>query len=450
MNRAVNTTRYRQLKKRIYEIIGPAVKGDTASIVFDIVLCTLVLASSAAVFIDLFNLLPDWQEGLIVFEHITVAIFIAEYLVRLWVCEYAYPECSNKFEAIKEYVTSFDSLIDLLSIFSIVFNQIPKDFAILRLVKLIKLVRLVKLSEHIHSEDQTNQTIQKIQIRTNEILDKGKDGDKLSKTYDILTITLILLSVSFILVETFPVPDIVHTVLFYIESGIAVLFSVEYVLRVWTAPLDYPNLRPDKARMHYIFSFMSLIDLLSIIPIFVANIPNATGILKIFKLCKILRLLKASRYLRGVANFGKAIQSKKKQILLSIISICVMIMICSVLMYSFENKEQPEVFNNGFSGVIYSFMVMMGSEADIAPVTPIGQGLSTVMLLLGGCMFGVPVAIVATGFEDMISEQAGEEDEEADLYELLKQYDSLDNHQKQKVAAYIKADSVSGDCGDDA
>ena len=104
--------------------------------------------------------------------------------------------------------------------------------------------------------------------------------------------------------------------------------------------------------------------------------------------------------------------------------IAVLIMICSVLMYSFENKEQPEVFTNGFSGVIYSLQLLFDADTEIAPVTTIGQILSTAMLLLGGCIVGVPIAIIATGFEDMIAEQAGDE-EDTEIYETLKLYDSM-------------------------
>ncbi len=435
-------TKYKSLKRRVHEIMGGAKKWDIASLVFDIFLCTLVAASSLAVFIDIFGLFPNIQRALEIFEYVTVGIFILEYIARVWTSEFEYPECKNKFEAIKEYITSFDSLIDVLSIVSIIFNRIPKEFAILRLIKLIKLVRLVKLSSHIKTESKFKTRVEKIKIRINEIIDKGDGDDKLSKAYDILSVTLILISVSFILVETFSLPTVVKDIIFYVEVGIASLFAVEYVLRVWTAPIEYPELRPDKARMKYIFSFMSLIDILSIVPIFVANLPTQTGILKIFKLCKILRLAKASRYISGIANFGKAIQNKKKQIMLSIISMLIMVIICSVLMYSFENKEQPEVFSNGFSGVIYSITVLVGGDTDIAPVTAIGKGLSTMMLLLGGCMIGVPLAIIATGFEDMIEEQSSGEDseEETDVYELLRMYDTLEENQKQKVAAFINAD----------
>jgi len=203
--------------------------------------------------------------------------------------------------------------------------------------------------------------------------------------------------------------------------------------------MDYPNLRPDKARMQYIFSFMSLVDLLSIIPVFVADLPTASGILKIFKLCKIFRLVKASRYLTSIANFGRAIQKKKKQIVMSIIAISVMVLICSVLLYSVESKSQPEVFKNAFSGVIFSLKTIFESDADITLNTAAGQALSTMMLLLGGCMVGVPIAIIATGFEDMIAEQAGQEEDE-DLFEVLRAYDKLEPTQKARFQRMVEAD----------
>ena len=434
-------SKYKQLKKRVYEVLGPAEKGDILSLAVDIFFCVLVLLSSVAVIIELIGVPDEVARALTIFENATVAVFIVEYLLRLWVCEFAYPECKNKFAAIKEYVSSFDSLIDLLSIFSIVFNQIPKQLSFLRLIKLVKLARLAKLSEHVKTSDATHQKIEKIKQRVNEIIDKGQEGDKVSKIYDITSVVLILLSVSFILVETFPISAAAHHFLYVFEVIIAVFFAIEYVLRVWTAPMDFPEMRPDKARMKYIFSFMSLVDLVSIVPIFVAGLSNATGIMKIFKLCKVMRLVKASRYLSGVANFGKAIQAKKRQITLSIIAICVMIVICSVLMYSFESKAQPDVFNNGFSGIYYSFQVLMGGDGEIEPATAIGQGLATLMLLLGGCMFGVPVAIVSTGFEDMIAEQAGEEEKTPDVYELLKQYDALSDTDKKHFRAYTSVDA---------
>ncbi len=394
-------TIYQRVKKRVHEIVAPAKSSNSRlSMAVDIFLGVLVVLSSIAVLIELFvDISASLQRALEVFELVTVGIFIFEYLLKLWTCEYEYPECRNKAAAIWEYITSFESLVDVLSIVSIVFNNIPKQLAFLRLIKLIKLVRLVKIAGYVKTSGKHAGKCKRIQERTLEIIDKGQKGDVASKIFDITSIVLILSSVSFILIETFPISAAMHQVIYITEVVIACVFALEYILRVWTAPLEMPNMRPDKARMKYIFSFMSLVDLLSIVPVFVANLPTSTGILKIFKLCKILRLLKASRYLSSIANFGRAIQKKKRQILMSIIAMVVMIMICSVLMYSFEHKEQPEVFSHGFSGIYYSYQTMVAGGSDISPVTPIGQALATAMLLLGGCIVGVPVAIKATGVE---------------------------------------------------
>ena len=433
---------YRNLKKRIYRIIGPAQKGDKLSSLFDYLLCALVLLSCTAVIIELFPIENALRRGLEIFEYVTVGLFIVEYLLRLWTCEYLYPECENKLAAVKEYITSFDSLVDLLSILSILFNQIPKELAILRLIKLLKLVRLVKMAGYIKTSGKLETRMKKISKRVNEIIDKGEEGDTLSKIYDVVSVVLILLSVSFILLETFAIPQWMHDTLYGFEVGIACLFALEYILRVWTAPYEYPEFRPDKARMVYIFSFMSLIDLLSIIPVFVATLPAASGVLKIFKLCKILRLVKASRYLSGIASFGAAIQKKKKQIVMSIIAMVVLVLICSVLLYSVEHEAQPEVFKNAFSGVWYSLQTIFESGSEIVLTTTAGKALSTALLLIGGCMIGVPIAIIATGFEDMIAEQAGEEKKDKDLYEVLRGYDKLSEAEKERFLRMIETEKT--------
>ena len=433
-------TAYKRFKKRVYEIMGPSQHGDKASAIFDVSLCALVVVSCVAVIIELFAIPNGLRHGLEVFELVTVGLFIVEYILRLWVCEFQYPECEHKLAAVWEYITSFDSLIDLLSIVSILFNQIPKELAILRLVKLLKLVRLVKMAGYLKGSEEAEARMKKVAHRVNEIIDKSEEGDIVSKIYDIISVVLIIASVSLILIETFTIPAWAHKMLFGFEVGIACLFTIEYILRVWTAPFDYPDLRPDKARMRYIFSFMSLVDLLSIIPVFVANLPTATGILKIFKLCKILRLVKASRYLSGIANFGKAIQKKKKQIVMSIIAMTVLIMICSVLLYSVEHAAQPEIFKNAFSGVLYSLQTIVEADAEISLSTTAGQALSTIMLLIGGCMIGVPVAIIATGFEDMIEEQAGGDKDDQQLYEALRVYDKLTDKGKKRFRRMVEAD----------
>lgn len=425
---------YKKLKKRIYELFCTTKKGDVLSIIIDVFFAIIIISSCLCVILELFITNQAIIDLLVKFEYITIGIFIFEYLVKLWVCEFEYPECKTKREAIKEYITSLDSIIDLVSIISILFNQIPKEYGMIKMLKLIKLVRIFKIGEHNENDKVKEHRItkyEKFKNRIHEIITKDTSGDKLSKIYDIFSITLIFLSVGFLVTDTFTFNDTVHNILVYSEIVIACFFLLEYIVRIWLAPYEYPDLRPDKARVKYIFSFMAIIDILSIIPIFVVNLPSTTGVLKIFKLCKVLRLVKSSRYLSGVATFGIAIKNKAKQILFSIIALAILVVICSLIMYSIENKENGEVFKNGFSGIkILLSSITPIIQAEGSPITSTGKMLLSIMTLLGGCIFGVPVAIIAGGFSEMISKQAGEDENKVE--KVIEQYHLLNEEEKEE------------------
>ena len=94
--------------------------------------------------------------------------------------------------------------------------------------------------------------------------------------------------------------------------------------------------------------------------------------------------------------------------------------------------------------VFNAIQTMVDADSEIAPVTPIGQALSTLMLLLGGCMFGVPVAIIATGFEDMIVEQAGDS-ADSEIYETLKMYDGMTDEDKKRFKKIIEVEAKEPD-----
>ena len=75
-----------------------------------------------------------------------------------------------------------------------------------------------------------------------------------------------------------------------------------------------------------------------------------------------------------------------------------------------------------------------------APITQLGEVLSAIMILLGGCIFGVPVAIVADSFGKMLSHQSGENDENKNLSVIVKQIEALDDEQKIVLKAMIDAE----------
>ena len=163
---------YRKLKVRTHQIISPAKKGDRASLFFDIFISVLILISCISVFIEILNEGERLHHILSIIEYVSVAVFIVEYLLRMWVCDLIYPKAQSKLRAVGAYVVSFESFVDIVSIVSVVFVLIPKGFALLRLIKLIRLGHAMKLTEYIPFFHKNKDRFAKVQNRVHLILSK--------------------------------------------------------------------------------------------------------------------------------------------------------------------------------------------------------------------------------------------------------------------------------------
>lgn len=442
-----------KLKHFIADIIEPKKKAKPISIIYNILMSIVVITSCVFVFIELFftDASPELKNIADIVELVSVIIFATEYLLKLFVSEVLY-EGQGFWKSKLSYITSFDSFIDIICILSILFNQIPQSLAALRLLKLIKLVRLVKLKDAIDEIRETSEEEVKevkaekkgFRFRVFEIIYKDEKGDKLSIAYDVISIIVILLSVCTIVLDTFKFPYEVKQAIYISEIVFAVFFSIDYVLRVWTADYEYPEVDKDHARMKHIFSFGAIIDLLAIIPIFFTlspdventSLPSALAILKLFKLLKIVRLLKMSPYLNGIHAFVVAIKKKKKQILFSLVVLVILLILCSVLLYSFESADPNSIFDNGFSGIAYFAQLLTGLSGDdaLAEVhTTGGKFMLALMLLCGGCVIGVPIGIISDEFSKVVEESENHKEEQEDLFtEFSKE---LTNEEKMEIIA---------------
>lgn len=440
--------RLEKVKRFIADIIEPKKKANVISIIYNILMSILILASCAFVVVDL--LTPEdnfWNILAGRVELIAVIVFASEYVLKLFVSEVLY-EGQGWFKSKISYITSFDSFIDIICILSILLNQIPKEFAALRLLKLVKLTRLVKLKDAIdelreqgEGESQESGKSKGIRHRIYEIIAKDKNGDVASKIYDVVALVIILLSTATIVLDTFAFPEPVERAIFISEVVFTCFFVVEYLLRIWTADFEYPDSDKEHAKMRYIFSLMAIIDLLAILPVFFtfspdaqASLPQAVAVLKIFKIFKVARLLKMSRYLTGINMFLLSVRAKKKQIFFSIIVLIFLLTISSIIMYSFENAAGNEDFKNGFSGFAYMASWVAGMEDDSMQIISTGgKIMMVVMMLIGGCVIGVPIGIVSGEFEKMVQETTEQSEEEKDVFEEFSS--KLTNEQKMEIIA---------------
>ncbi|RCU50018.1 MULTISPECIES: ion transporter [Corallincola] len=216
--------------------------------------------------------------------------------------------------------------------------------------------------------------------------------------YDISLIIAILLSVVVVVIDSVEgFNSEFESVLWSLEWGFTLLFTAEYLLRLWISP------KP----LAYARSFFGVVDLLAVLPSYLALLVAGAQYLLLIRLLRVLRIfrvLKLVRYL-GEANvlIRSLVQSKRK-ILVFFLSVGVLIVLFGALMFAIEGPE------HGFTSIpisIYWAVVTLTTVGygDISPQTPLGQAVAALVMLTGYAILAVPTGIVTAELSTEILRQ---------------------------------------------
>ena len=240
------------------------------------------------------------------------------------------------------------------------------------------------------------------------VFDLIRDDDQNSLSgniFDGIIIVLIVLNTIFVIINTFTLPDWLSSVSRYFEIISVVIFTIEYLLRVWVSDYLYPGKNAIISRIRYIVSLMAIIDLLSILPFYMPFlIPVDLRILRILRIARLMRLFKVNRYTTALKTIGSVLKGKASQLLSSIIIILILMIFSSVIIYYVENPEQPEIFANALSGMWWSVVTMTTvGYGDIYPITAAGKLFSAIISILGIGLVAIPTGIISAGFVEKAS-----------------------------------------------
>ncbi len=213
----------------------------------------------------------------------------------------------------------------------------------------------------------------------------------MGRLFDIVLLILILLSVVIVMLESVRSIDLEYHRLFYIiEWIITIFFTIEYIARIITV----------KKPRHYIFSFYGIIDFLSTIPLYLSFILVGSNYLltvRALRLLRVFRILKITRYIGEGNKLKKALIESRAKIFIFIFAVLIVAIIAGTLMYLIEGEE------SGFKSIpvsVYWCIVTLTTVGfgDIAPVTPAGQFLATIIMILGYGVIAVPTGIVSAQY----------------------------------------------------
>ena len=191
---------------------------------------------------------------------------------------------------------------------------------------------------------------------------------------------------------------------FDFELFSVIVFSIEYILRVWSI-IEQPGYsHPIWGRLKFIFSAWGVLYLLAIFPFYFLLFSTELGFVRVLRVLRMLRLFRVSKYFRAISEIQNVVINKKEELVLSFSFILFLLFISSSLMYFLEHHAQPQVFNSIPAALWWGVNAMTTvGYGDIIPITIIGKLLSGIFSILGVALFALPTGILASGFAEHLN-----------------------------------------------
>ncbi|MBP2833030.1 ion transporter [Aquimarina sp. U1-2] len=187
-----------------------------------------------------------------------------------------------------------------------------------------------------------------------------------------------------------------------------VIFTIEYLLRLWTSDLNVTYRGNSlKKRLQFGYSTFGLIDLIAIVPFYLPFLfPFDLRIVRILRLFRLLRIFKLGRYSKSLKTINSVLKETKSELAITVFVAFILLVLSSTLMYYIESDVQPE----NFASIGHSFWWAVATlttvgYGDVYPITAIGKVLSAIIALIGIGFIALPTGIISSAFIEKIQEQ---------------------------------------------
>ena len=241
--------------------------------------------------------------------------------------------------------------------------------------------------------------------RIAEILNKGRHDDGLSKHVDLVLSLLILANLIAVCLESVDSIAVIYgSQLLLFEMVSVTIFAIEYLLRLWSAPMqtDLSGNTHTTKRLSYVFSFTGIVDLLALLPSFLQwLIPGAD--LRWLRALRMIRLLKLSHYSSALEDLISAIREERRAFGAALYLLGIALFLASALIYVAENRVQPEVFSSIPETMWWAIITLTTvGYGDVSPVTPLGKLIGALTALMGVCTVALLTGIVGNAFANQL------------------------------------------------
>lgn len=239
------------------------------------------------------------------------------------------------------------------------------------------------------------------------LIEKGSHGSKVNLLFDYFIIILIISNVIAIAIDTLTgLSDQLRYELKIFEITSVIIFSIEYMLRIYISDITHPAKSKKASVIKFIFSPFGIIDMLAILPFYIPFIIKVDlRFLRIIRLIRFFRVLKINRYNSTLILFRDVLKEKRAEIGMTFFIVFILLLISSFLMYSVENSVQPDKFQNVFASLWWAVATLTTvGYGDLYPITTLGKIISGIVSILGIGLIALPTGIISAGFIGKISQ----------------------------------------------
>ena len=204
--------------------------------------------------------------------------------------------------------------------------------------------------------------------------------------FDLILLGVIVVSVLVALLDSVGLMHARYGKIFYaLEWIFTIAFSLEYLLRLSLVR------RP----MKYVLSFYGLIDLAAALPTYISLFVFGADhllVIRVLRILRVFRILELAEYSNESSELMRALYSSRRKIGMFVLFVLLITVVFGAVMYLVEGPE------NGFTSIphaMYWAIVTMATVGfgDITPQTPLGQFITSIMILIGYGIIAVPTGI---------------------------------------------------------
>jgi voltage-gated potassium channel len=224
---------------------------------------------------------------------------------------------------------------------------------------------------------------------------------KADKFVNAFIITLIVLNVIAVMLETVkPLHDKYERFFHYFDLVSVGIFTVEYVLRVWSCTHDPRYKGSIKGRIKYMLTPGALIDLLAFLPTYFHAFLNFDlRILRLLRFFRFFRLFRLTAYTKSAQMIFNVFKSRVNELVLSFTMVLFLIIIASCLLFFAEHNAQPDSFSSIPATMWWAVVTLTTTGyGDMHPITTLGKTLAGIIMLTGVALFALPAGIITVGF----------------------------------------------------